>query len=135
MSRHAAVDLDFGDDKYSFRLGLNEIEEVEEKCDCGLFEILNHLSEARTFRLMMLRSVLRVGLIGGGMDTIAALRLVNKYVDEKALDENRDVAYSVVLAALQRVHGDELVKRAEDGEGEPGKPEESTSPASTEAPA
>lgn len=133
-SRHAAVDLDFGDGTFTFRLGLDEIEELERKRDLGIFEIARRLApEARTCRLTDISEVLRVGLIGGGMKPVDALVQVRKYVDERPLDENRDTAYAIVLAGLMRLHSSET----EQPPGEAGAPEPSsgsTSAPSTAAP-
>ncbi len=109
MSRHAAIDQDFGDGTYTFRLGLDEIEELERLRDLGIFQIVARLSaDSRTARLSDITSILRLGLIGGGMKPVDALAKVRKYVDERPLDENRDIAYAVGLAALMRLHSKEL---------------------------
>src|SRR5690606_1517165 len=108
MSRHAAVELDWADGTYTFRLGLGEIEELERKRDLGIFQIAIRLSpESRTCRLSDISEVLRLGLVGGGMKPVEAMALVRRYIDERPIDENRDVAYAVVLAALERVHSSE----------------------------
>lgn len=109
MSRHAAIEQDFGDGKYTFRLGLDEIEELERLRDVGIFQIVARLSaDSRTARLTDISEVLRLGLIGGGMKPVDALVKVRKYVDERPLDENRDIAYAVGLAALMRLHSKDL---------------------------
>lgn len=135
MSRHAAVELDFADGTYTFRLGLREIDELEEKCDCGIYQIFLQCSEARTFRLKMISETLRIGLIGGGIDPAKALSLVRRYVDERPVEENRDVAFAVLAAGLARVNGEDLKKQAEGETDDAGKPEAegSTSQPSTEA--
>lgn len=134
MSRHGAIELEFGDDSYTFRLGLAEIEEVEQRRDASIFTIADRLSPmVRAPRLLDIIEVLRCGLIGGGLKPIDALKLTRKYVDAHQLDDSRDVAYAVVTAALARVHGDELLADTS-GDGEPGKapaePSGSTSPKS-----
>jgi hypothetical protein len=132
MSRHAAIDQDFGDGTYTFRLGLDEIEELERKCDLGIFRIVGRL-QTRETKLLEIMETLRLGLIGGGMKPVDALAMVKAYVDRRPLDENRDLAYAVGLAALMRLHSSEL----ENPSGEPAaakarrKPGASTSPRST----
>ncbi len=109
MSRHAAIEQDFGDGTYTFRLGLDEIEELERICDAGIFEIAGRLApENRTARSTDISGVLRLGLIGGGLKPVEALVKVRKYVDERSLDENRDIAYAVACAALMRLHSKDL---------------------------
>lgn len=102
--RHGQVELDWADGTYSFRLAIDGVEELEEKCDLGIIEIAARL-QARTCRLKQISEVLRIGLIGGGMKPVDALKLVRRHVDERPVDENRDVAYAVVLAGLLRVNG------------------------------
>jgi len=105
MSRHGAIEVAFGDGEYTFRLGLGELEELERKCDLGVFQIAGRLSpDARQARLVEIREVIRLGLIGGGMKPVDAMAKVARYVDERPLDESRDVAYAVVLAGLTRLH-------------------------------
>lgn len=109
MSRHASVELDFGDGTYTFRLGLSEIEELEEKRRQSLFVIARGLDpETRKAHLRDIMEVIRLGLIGGGMKPVEALGLVRRYVDRRPIDESRHIAYLVVLAGLMRVHSGDL---------------------------
>lgn len=105
MSRHGAAEIDWADGTYTFRLGLDQIEELEEKRDLSLFALARRLSPSdRDARLADIREVLRLGLIGGDMKPVDALVKVRKYVDERPIDESRDIAYAVVLAGLARVN-------------------------------
>jgi hypothetical protein len=132
MSRHGAVELDFGDGTFTFRLGLEEIEELEEKRDASLFALARRLDPAmRDARLADIKEVIRLGLVGGGTAPTAALRLIRRYIDERPIDESRDVAFGVVLAGLARVHSAEL-ERPPLGEAPAPEPNGSTS-ASSEA--
>jgi len=131
MSRHGAVELDWADGTYTFRLGLAEIEEIEEKRDMSLFALARRLSPAeRDARFADVREVLRLGLIGGGMKPVDALTKVRRYIDERPIDENRDVAYAVVLAGLTRVSSGEA---APSGEADAAETSASTSPQSEPA--
>lgn len=133
MSRHAAVELDFGDGTFTFRLGLDEIEELERKRNAGVFAITTGLSPVnRTCRLSDISEVIRIGLIGGGMKPVEAMAKVKRYVDERPIDESRDIAYAIMLAALMRVHSTEL-EAPTSGEEEAARTSDSTSPPS-EAP-
>ena len=131
MSRHAAIELDWADGTYTFRLGLSEIEELERKRDLGIFQIATRLSpDIRQCRLSDISEVIRLGLIGSGcMPPVDALAKVRKYVDERPIDESRDVAYAIAMAALMRVHAKELEQSP--GEGEAAETSASTSPPST----
>lgn len=128
MSRHAAVETDWADGTFTFRLGLDQIEELEEKRDLSLFTLARRLSPTeRDARFADIREVLRLGLIGGGMKPVEALVKVRKYIDERPIDENRDIAYAVVLAGLARVNAAEAEPS---GEADAAKTSESTSPQS-----
>jgi hypothetical protein len=132
MSRHGAAELDWADGTFTFRLGLAEIEEIEEKRDLSLFAMARRLSPVeRDARLADIREVLRLGLIGGGMKPVDALTKVRKYVDERPLDENRDIAYAVVLAGLARVNSAEAPPS---GEADAAETSASTSPQSEATP-
>jgi hypothetical protein len=129
MSRHAAIDMPWADGFYTFRLGLEQLEELEEKRDASIFALHRRLSpQVRDVRTADIVEVLRIGLIGGGMKPVEAMLLVRRYVDERPLDENRDAAYAVVLAALSRVRTEDPPK----GESQAAKTEGSTSPPSAE---
>lgn len=131
MKRHAAIDVDWADGTYTFRLGLSEIEELERKRDLSLFEIARRLDPARRdARLSDISEVLRLGLVGGGMAPVDALGKVRKYVDERPIDENRDAAYAVVLAGIMRLHSNEA--ESPPGEAEAAETSVSTSPLSKE---
>lgn len=135
MHRHGQVTLDWADGTYTFRLGLAELEELEEKFDRSIFVIAQNLG-MRTARSTEILHVLRAGLIGGGMDPAEALRKVRRHVDERPLDDNRDTAYAVALQAISRVHSSELEKDDSSGEGEAPEtdPSGSTSAPSTQTP-
>ncbi|MEX4006942.1 gene transfer agent family protein [Neoaquamicrobium sediminum] len=140
MSRHGAVELDWADGTYTFRLSIAGIEELEAKWsreaerDVSLFSVVTILAPAvRTARLAHIREVLRVGLIGGGMSPVDALAKVRLYIDQRPLDENRDTAYAVALAGLQRVHSKDL-EEPPSGEALAATSDASTSPLSEEAP-
>lgn len=128
MSRHGAIEQPFGDGDHTFRLGLNEIEELEHKRDLSIFEIVERL-RLRQCRLSDISEVLRIGLVGGGLPPVEALALVRRYVDERPLDENRDIAYAVGLAGLMRLHSNEVETAS--GEEEAADSSASTSPPST----
>lgn len=109
MSRHAALEAPFADKIYTFRLGLDEIEELERRRDLGIFRIAERLApDRREATLGEILDVIRLGLMGGGLAPVDALALTRAYVDRRPLDENRDLAYTVALAALMRLHGSEL---------------------------
>lgn len=116
-SSFGAVDLDFADGTYRFRLGLGEIAELEDKAGRGIFLIADDLDpKVRAARARVISETIRIGLIGGGAKPGDALALVRRYVDERPLSESLLVAYSVVLAALSRIKGTDIKIEGEDAE-------------------
>lgn len=106
-SRHAAIELDYGGGTYTFRLGLEQIEEIERLCEKSIFEIARGLAQA-TAPSRQIVEVIRCGLIGGGMAPSPALDLTRKRMDELSLDNSRDVACAVALAGLARLDRSDL---------------------------
>lgn len=136
MSRHAALEAPFADKVYTFRLGLDEIEELERRRDLGIFRIVDRLApERREATLGEIMDVIRLGLIGGGgLAAVDALALTRAYVDRRPIDENRDLAYTVALAAIMRLHGSELEQPPGEPEAAKTTPDGSTLPPSGETP-
>jgi len=98
-NRNGSTELDFGDNTYPFRLGWGELQKLQEACDAGPYVILQRLT-SETFKTQDVRETLRFGLIGGGMEPSAALKLIRDYVEERPLVENVFKAASVLGAAL-----------------------------------
>lgn len=127
MSQHGLITLDFGDGAYDFRLSLAGIEELEAKTEVSIYLIADKL-RMKLARLVEMREVIRIGLIGGGTKPADALALVRRYLDERPLEETRDVALAVVLAGLARIHSDSLKKETADTSDTEGKQSASTLP-------
>ncbi|OJU12755.1 MAG: hypothetical protein BGN85_08820 [Alphaproteobacteria bacterium 64-11] len=118
MNRHGAIELDWADGTFAFRLSIAGIEELEEKTGKSVFDLAGRASPmVRDMRVREISETIRIGLIGGGMAPGEALAKVRRYVDERPLDESRDVAHAVLLMGLTRVHGEDLAV------GEAGAPE------------
>jgi len=99
QNRNGQIELDFGDGTYLFRLGWGELQKLQEACDAGPFAIFSRLGDM-TFKAQDIREILRLGLIGGGLEPTAALRLVRSYVEERPLMENVPLAQTVLGMAL-----------------------------------
>lgn len=113
MSRSAKIDLDWADGRHTFRLAIGELEELQEKTNCGPLVLLNRLFDG-TWRTADVRETLRLGLIGGGMAPIPALDLVRRYVDDRpAWLDNALLARAVVGAAISGIE-DEPQKKSPD---------------------
>lgn len=99
MTRDASIAFDWADGEHRFRLALGQLRELQEKTGASPFEIFERLS-ARRPMVDDLREVLRLGLTGGGLAPVEALRLVRTHVDERPLAEAIVPALTVLAAAL-----------------------------------
>lgn len=108
-NRNGAITADFGDGTYSFRLALGELEELQEKTDAGPFVVLRRLFDG-SWRTSDVREVIRLGLIGGGMEPLRALGLVRRYVDGRS-------AWIASASIAQAILGASLSGAPEENEG------------------
>ena len=127
MSRSAKTTLDWADGTYAFRLGLGELAELQEKCGAGPWFIQSALSmlllppelgitPPKEVSPAYVTETIRLGLIGGGMDAVQALKKVRAYVDVGQLTENVPVAFGIIGVALQGIPEEEPEKS--EGESE-----------------
>ena len=122
---------DWADGTYTFRLGVAQLEEHDDKLKMGPVAVLGALMDG-TFRHGHIRETLRLGLIGGGTSPVEAEKLCRRYVDDRPIVENLVFATAILG---QAIHG----KVDDRGKAEAAKPstdpEGSTSPPSDETPA
>lgn len=119
MSRGADIDLDFGGEERTFRLGIGQWRKVQERCDAGPAELLARLSPVftakragltveqimthgllGTWRVDDVREPILQGLLGANMALPEATKIVREWVDERPLLEAVEIAYMVVLASV-----------------------------------
>lgn len=145
MSRSARVILDWADGTFPFALKIEQLAELQEKTGAGPWFTLWALERAVLARAMQAEppkdmsiayvvETLRLGLIGGGMPAVEALKKVRAYAGPGQLTESIPFAYAVLGAALQGVEEDPPGK-AEAGETmtpQPSLAGASASPGSTE---
>jgi hypothetical protein len=91
--------MDWADGTYTFRLAWAELAELQEQCDAGPFVILDRL-QTRQWRIQDVSNVIRLGLIGGGMEPVKALKLVRSYVEARPPMENVIYASGILSAGL-----------------------------------
>lgn len=132
MSRTAEIELSFGGEDRLFRLNIGRLRALQEKVDAGPMELLSRLS-AGTWRVDDVREVLLQGLIGGGMSSADATRLVKTDFDDLPLQPFVQIAQAVVMTAL--VGAEDEVAGEQQGEEQtsPSPAPNSASPASTAA--
>lgn len=97
--RDARITMDWADGTYTFRLAWAELAELQEQCDAGPFVILDRL-QTRQWRIQDVSNVIRLGLIGGGMEPVKALKLVRSYVEARPPMENVIYASGILSAGL-----------------------------------
>ncbi len=105
MIKHGSVDFDWADGHYTFRLAIGGWREIRDKTGAGPYELYERVVRRKWF-VDDLREVIRLGLIGGGTEPVAALKLVQAYVDERPLLEAVPVALAIMAAALVAPEGD-----------------------------
>lgn len=135
MSRDGSIELTWADGEYKFRLGIKELEELDEKTDRGPLELLRMI-DAGTWRAPHLREVIRVGMIGGGTAPATATQLLKRYLDDRPLMEWLPIARAILFAAIAGPRDGERpgkAKAAKARQGQSDREGNSPSPPSTEA--
>ena len=111
MTRSADIDLDWADGRYRFRLGFAQLRELQEKTGFGVFRSLRRAIEG-DWGVDEISQTLRLGLIGGGMPPVDALRLTRLYVEARPPAESTEHALAVLMAAVHGVPDEPLGKGA-----------------------
>lgn len=109
----AIIEADFADGTYKFALTWDLASEWEKTTDRSMYATLLHAVRTGIVNLNDAREILRLGLIGGGMEPVAALRLVRTYVENRPAAENFPLVVRVMDAAF---HGKGV---ADPDEGKP----------------
>ncbi|MBY3386406.1 gene transfer agent family protein [Rhizobium laguerreae] len=99
MSRDAKITLTWADGDYVFRLGWSEIAALQEATDAGPYVVLNRLHTGQ-WRIEDISNVIRLGLIGGGLEPVKALKLIRTYVEARPPMENHPHAVAILAAGL-----------------------------------
>ena len=131
--RSGAVTMAWADGDYAFRLAWGQLIELQEKCDAGPFVILGRLLEG-AWKVEDISNVIRLGLIGGGMEPIKALKLVRNYVEDRPPTENLLFAQAILSAAIMGAPDEDATKKKESptaNDSTTSQTESSASPTST----
>lgn len=99
MSRDASLTLDWADGTFVFRLAWGELEKLQEACDAGPYVVLGRLVDG-SWKIGDIGNVIRLGLIGGGMPPVEALKKVRSYVEDRPPMENLMFAQAIMSAAV-----------------------------------
>lgn len=112
MSRDATIELPFADGDYVFRLAWGELIKLQEACDAGPYVILDRLLTGR-WKVEEISNIIRLGLIGGGMDVIPARKLVQSYVETRPPLEHLVIAQRVLGAGVVGTSEEVVGKKSE----------------------
>lgn len=99
MSRDASVELTWADGDYAFRLGWGELEKLQEATDSGPWVVLYRLQN-KLCNVGEIAHVMRLGLVGGGLEPVKALGLVREYVEKRPPAESLLHATAILQVAL-----------------------------------
>jgi Phage tail tube protein, GTA-gp10 len=111
MAINGEVELTWGDGEHKFNIAkLKCILELEDKCGVGVAEIYQRISTGK-WKYNDIRETLRLGLIGAGMTPDKALRLINRYCDDRPWTESLLTAQAVLIGAMVGVPGDDFEKK------------------------
>ena len=128
----AAIRLDFGPDEQRFALHIGELRELEEARHAGTGAIYRRCLTG-DWHVDDIREIIRLGLIGGGMDPQLALAMTRRYVDDCPWGDNHLIALAVIDAAISGppIRGEEEPKgETDDPFAAKGEREASPSPSS-----
>lgn len=107
MSRNGSVDLELGDETYRFRLGIGDLESLQEETDVGAPEHLYRLFSGGDHTFRHTREIVRAGLIGGGMDVAEASRIA-RGLDDMPTVRVIATATLIMAAALEGAEDERL---------------------------
>ncbi|NTA79621.1 gene transfer agent family protein [Agrobacterium tumefaciens] len=94
------VTLPFGDGEYKFNLTWDLACSWERDNDRSLFATFSHMVQARAAMLTDIRSILHLGLVGGGMTPVEATNKVKTWVENRPIAESMPIVLTVVEALL-----------------------------------
>jgi hypothetical protein len=139
MSATGSITLVWGDGDNTFRFGIAQWRELQEKINgrrvamglnpIGPMTLLNML-RAKDAWPDDIRDVLRIGLVGAGMPIAAANRKLVRHFDNEPPAPHNLIAFAVLSAGLLGAPGDEISAAKKKTEGEA--TSQSDSPPSTE---
>ncbi|WP_181171965.1 MULTISPECIES: GTA-gp10 family protein [unclassified Mesorhizobium] len=128
MTQHGTIDIRLAGVLTTYRLGMAEIEELEAELDMSIFLAQAALaSELPFLRQKQWRHIIRLGLIGAGVERDAADARTSAMIEEYGPVMGQAVALRILGAALGKVYGDAPSGEQTAKSSQPG----STSPPST----
>ncbi len=140
MSLDIGFTADWADGTYYFRLGVKELDELQDFCGVGAellyWRFTTQLQSQRDWKTKWMRAAIRLALIGGkSVDAAKAEKLCRMYVDDEPTLPNLHIAIGALGGALMGIREavEGKTEAAETNEPTTTAPAGSTSPQSTEA--
>lgn len=96
--------------EHLFRLGIEQLRTLQQRTDCGAEHLANRIAGGQ-WMVDDFREVFRCGLIGGGMEKVRAVQLVDRILE--------DGVFIRFKAPALEILGDCLYGPADDPVGEP----------------
>lgn len=93
------IELEWADGTYPFCLPLAQLEELQTHCDAGPMVIADRLQHGR-WKTQDVYQTIRLGLIGGGMAPVDALRICKFYITDRPWGESALPALAIINAVL-----------------------------------
>lgn len=106
MSRAAEVELQFGGEQRLFKLPIGRLRALQEAVDAGPYEIYLRLMNG-SWRVDDVRATIREGLVGSGMTTFEADRLLKNEFDDLPIIPFLPTAQAILLAVLSGVEDEQ----------------------------
>ncbi|RCW80929.1 gene transfer agent family protein [Phyllobacterium bourgognense] len=97
---YARITQPFGDGNYDFQFGWKAAIEWEEKFNRSLFGTFNRMHREGIYLIADIKEIIRLALIGAGTAPVAALKLVERYVEGRPLSENMTLSLQILEAAF-----------------------------------
>lgn len=97
MAAYGEMTLPWADGDYTFRLGFKEISQFEEKFEGSFLGYCTRMANGDA-KFNEIREIVRLGLIGGGLEPPKALSLVRDYVEERPPSESLPIAILIARA-------------------------------------
>ena len=109
------VELTWAGGEHEFKLTIDLLRALQEKCDAGPAFILQRLTQNRWMVDDVIQPI-RLGLEGGGMSKEDARKLVKKFVEDRPLTESVLTAQAILMAALYGAQDDPVGESPAGGE-------------------
>lgn len=107
----------FGDGDYLFKLPLKWIKELERSTDSGIGGLFLRFTTYQ-FSVTDICETIRCGLIGGGMDPVEAMVMIETYVEGFPIEPSLNLATSIVVGCVEGYPSKAPKKKSDTPDGE-----------------